>query len=172
MGDLLVKLWRLFNQPVQWIILWSLHSKFNVCVSGVIFDGQGDVLLLRHRYWGEGSWGLPSGFAIKREEVSDTLRREVKEETNLDIEVIRFLRLASGYKLRVEVSMVAKLLGGELELDMHEILEAKFFSPQALPTGILDTHRELVQLAMSTRGCAQLDHIKKNTTRCCGKEEC
>lgn len=152
---------------MQWYILWFLHCKMNVCVSGVVFNDQGEILLLRHRYWEEGSWGLPSGFAVRREELSDTLVREVKEETNFDIEVTRFLRFDSGYKMRVEVSMVATLRGGELQVDPHEILEAKFFPTNFLPDGLIDKHREIVELTLTTQGCAQLDHLTRGRSRHC-----
>jgi 8-oxo-dGTP diphosphatase len=167
MNSLLAKIWQNLHGTIQWYILWFLHCKMNVCVSGVVFNNQGEVLLLRHRYWKKGSWGLPSGFAIRREELSDTLVREVKEETNLDIEVIRFLRFDSGYKMRVEVSMVATLQGGELQLDPHEILEARFFLPDALPKGLVDKHREIVELTLATQGCAQLDHLTRGRSKHC-----
>ena len=167
MSSLLAKIWRNLHGTVQWYILWFLHCKMNVCVSGVVFNDQGKVLLLRHRYWKEGSWGLPSGFAVRREELSDTLVREVKEETNFDIEVTRFLRFDSGYKMRVEVSMVAILKGGELRVDPHEILEAKFFPPDALPAGLIGKHREIVELTLTTQGCAQLDHLTRGRSKHC-----
>ncbi|MCI5140804.1 MAG: NUDIX domain-containing protein [Candidatus Electrothrix sp. ATG1] len=167
MNTLIVKIWKNLNGTIQWYILWFFHCKMNVCVSGVVFNDQGEVLLLRHRYWKEGSWGLPSGFAIRREEVSTTLVREVKEETNLDIEVTRFLRFDSGYQMRVEVSMVAQLRGGELQIDPHEILEARFFPPESLPKGLVSKHREIVELTLTTQGCAQLDHLTRGRSKHC-----
>ena len=167
MSSVLAKIWQNLGGTLQWYILWFLHCKLNVCVSGVVFNEQGEVLLLRHRYWKKGSWGLPSGFAVRREEVSETLIREVKEETNLDIKVTRFLRFDSGYKMRVEVSMVAIIQGGELQVDPYEILEAKFFPPHALPKGLIDKHREIVELTLTTQGCAQLDHLTRGTSKDC-----
>lgn len=72
-------------------------------VSGVVCNEQGQILLLRHRFWRPGSWGLPSGYANRNEKLEDTLRREVREETGLEIEVARALRMVSGFRLRLEV---------------------------------------------------------------------
>ena len=147
MTKLLVKIWRLIRGPLQWYVLWFFHSKFIIGVSGVILNKNREVLLLRHQYWKEGSWGLPSGYAIRNEKIEDTLKREVKEETNLDIEVVKQLRFASGYKFRIEVSMQANLLGGEMQLDKKEVIAAKFFPIDQLPSGVLESHREIIKLA-------------------------
>lgn len=57
------------------------------------------------------------------------------------------LRVVSGYKLRLEASYAGHLLGGQPEIDLGEVIEARFFAPDRLPEGLLDTHRELVALA-------------------------
>jgi 8-oxo-dGTP diphosphatase len=150
MTYLLVKLWRLMRGVSQWYVLWIFHDKFMVGVSGVIFDEEGRVLLLRHRYWRPGSWGLPGGYARRGEKLEETLCREVKEETGLDVQVVGFLRLVSGYKLRLEVNYVGRLLGGGLQLDAREVIEARFFGVDDLPVGLLSSHREVVGLALAS----------------------
>lgn len=118
-------------------------------VSGVVLNERNQILLLKHRYWPEGSWGLPGGYAKKGERLEDTLAREVKEETGYTIEVLSLLKLASGYKLRLEVHYLARMVGGDLQLDQREIMEAKFFSPDDLPTGLLAPNREIISLALA-----------------------
>jgi len=49
-------------------------------VSGVIQDDQGRGLLLRHRFWPEGSWGTPGGYARRGELLEAALSREGLEE--------------------------------------------------------------------------------------------
>lgn len=147
MTKLLVKIWKLIRGPLQWYVLWCFHSKFIIGVSGVVLNSKGEVLLLRHQYWKEGSWGLPSGYAIRSEKIEDTLQREIKEETNFDIAVVKQLRMVSGYKLRLEVSMQANLIGGDMRLDKKEVIDAKFFSINQLPSGLLESHIEIIKLA-------------------------
>ena len=150
MNSLLVKLWRLLQGTPQWYILYLAHPKFMIGVSGVITNDQGQILLLRHRFWRPGSWGLPSGYANRKETLENTLRREVREETGLDIEVTRYVRMVSGFQLRLEVSFLGTLSGGTLQLDPHEVIAAQFFSKDALPDGLLPSHREIIELAFST----------------------
>ena len=61
-----------------------------VTVGGLIFNSAGNVLMVRTHKWSN-LWGIPGG-KIKWGEPSETaLRRELKEETNLEISDIRFV---------------------------------------------------------------------------------
>jgi 8-oxo-dGTP diphosphatase len=141
-----VRLWRALRGVLQWYILWLAHAKFVIGVSGVILNERNQVLLLRHRYWQEGSWGLPGGYANAGEKLEEALAREVREETGYAVNVLSLLRVTSGYRLHVEVSYAGRLAGGEFKLDPGEVLEARFFSASELPAGLLDADRELVRL--------------------------
>ncbi|MFF3190157.1 NUDIX domain-containing protein [Streptomyces misionensis] len=145
MKRLILPVWRAIRGPLQWRVLWLAHAKFMVGVTGVVRDDAGRVLLLRHRMWPpEKPWGLPTGYANKGEEFPKTIVREVKEETGLDVKVGRLVHLKSGYKLRIEVAYEALVVGGSLDLDNFEILEARWFTPTELPEGMQDSHRQLI----------------------------
>ena len=58
-------------------------------VGALIFDARDRVLMIRTRKWSD-LWGIPGG-KIKFGETSlEALRREIKEETNLDIAEVKF----------------------------------------------------------------------------------
>ncbi|MBB4915076.1 NUDIX domain-containing protein [Streptosporangium saharense] len=146
MKRLVAVLWRLIKGPLQWRALWIWHAKFMVGVTGVVRDADGRVLLLKHRLWPEGrQWGLPTGYANKSETFEDTVVREVREETGLEVRATRLLHLKSGYKLRVEVFYEAELVGGTLSIDSTEVLEAEWVSLDSLPPGLQETHRHLIE---------------------------
>ena len=147
MTGLLVSIWRLLRRPSQWYLLWFINHKFIIGVSGVIFDEQKRILLLRHRYWKAGSWGLPGGYVEHKEKLEEALRRELQEETGYQIQVHALLRLVSGYKLRIEASYVGTIIGGDLHLDQKEVIEARFFAVNELPAGLLRSHRAIIALA-------------------------
>lgn len=145
MKRLIARLWRLIRGPLQWRVLWFAHAKFMVGVTGVVRNDAGQVLLLKHRMWPpDRPWGLPTGYAIKGEEFSQTIVREVREETGLQVKSGRLVNLNSGYKLRVEVAYEALHVGGELRIDRFEILEAQWFNVNELPQGMQDSHRKLI----------------------------
>jgi 8-oxo-dGTP diphosphatase len=144
MHTLLAKIFRLLRGKLQWYLLWIFHDKFIIGVSGVVQDGEGKILLLRHRYWRAGTWGLPSGYAEKGERLTDSLAREVLEETGYIVSVDSLMKLTSGFQLRLELSFLAHLTGGIRKLDPKEILDADFFSLDNLPDGLLDSHRQIL----------------------------
>ena len=145
MRSLIARVWHALAGRVQWRVMWFAHAKFVVGVTGVVRDDAGRVLLLRHRMWSQRRpWGLPTGCASKDETFPATVVREVKEETGLDVEAGRLVRLRSGYRLRVEVAYEARHIGGTLRLDPMEILEARWCAPDDLPDGLQPAHRELI----------------------------
>jgi ADP-ribose pyrophosphatase YjhB (NUDIX family) len=145
MKRIVARMWKLIRGPLQWRVLWFAHATFMVGVTGVVRNGQGHVLLLKHRMWpADRQWGLPTGYALRGEEFPATVVREVREETGLDVVPGRLVQVTSGYKLRVEIAYEALHVGGELKLDSFEILEARWFSPDALPEGMQSSHVQLI----------------------------
>jgi phosphoglycolate phosphatase-like HAD superfamily hydrolase/ADP-ribose pyrophosphatase YjhB (NUDIX family) len=61
-----------------------------VTVGALIFNDAGEVLMIRTQKWSN-LWGIPGGKVKWGETSEDALRREIKEETDLDITDIRFV---------------------------------------------------------------------------------
>lgn len=129
-----------------------------VAVGAVILDDDDKILLVKHKkerggYW-QGKWICPGGALELGEEIKEGIKREVREETNLEIELVRplipFDRIV---KTNEETSLhviyidyVAKLLGGELNAasDVGEALWVeKTNIPQIWPELHEDTQRLL-----------------------------
>ena len=78
-----------------------------------------------------GYWGFISGKMDWGEEVKETVIREVKEETNLDIEVVKFVGRYYDKKGRhptktmICLPHICKVIGGELKA-ADDALEAKW----------------------------------------------
>ncbi len=55
--------------------------------TGLIFNNKNQILLVKHipEFESDYYWCLPGGTADKNERILDTLIREIKEETNIDI---------------------------------------------------------------------------------------
>ncbi|WP_165974646.1 NUDIX domain-containing protein [Nonomuraea deserti] len=147
MKRLLARLWRSLRGPVKWRLLYLSQDKFMVGVTGVVRDPDGNVLLLRHRFWAEDrQWGLPTGGAQRGETFEQTVVREVREETGLEVRVGEMVQLRSGFQLRVEVAYAAGYTGGgTMRLNPMEILEARWCAPDDLPKGLLESHRRLIE---------------------------
>jgi len=59
-------------------------------VGALIFNGAGQVLMIRTQKWSN-LWGIPGGKIKSGERAEDALRREIKEETDLDVAAIEFV---------------------------------------------------------------------------------
>lgn len=66
------------------------NSQPIVTVGALIFDDSGQVLMIRTHKW-SGLWGIPGGKIKWGEPATNALRREIKEETNLEVDNIRFV---------------------------------------------------------------------------------
>ena len=55
-----------------------------VTVGGLLRDAHGNVLLVRTRKW-SGKWGIPGGKVELGETLEEAFRREIREETGLEI---------------------------------------------------------------------------------------
>lgn len=97
--------------------------------AAIVRDGQ--ILLVRHLHSsGRAFWNLPGGGQEENETERDCVRREVLEETHLDVEVGELLLDEPG----VRRTYLCRVLAGEAQLGMepetgHSILtELAWFS--------------------------------------------
>lgn len=88
-----------------------------VGVGAIIIDNGGIVMVRRGRGPAEGLWSLPGGRVEQGELVEDALRREVKEETGLDVEITGFAGVFEilGDAHYIVLDYIARRKGGELE---------------------------------------------------------
>ncbi len=59
-------------------------------VGALVVNAKGDVLIVRSRKWA-GRFTVPGGHIELGERAEDAIRREVKEETGLDVEPLKLL---------------------------------------------------------------------------------
>jgi len=119
--------------------------KFRVAVSAVIFqDGKILLALRRDIDW----WNLPGGGMEIGETVEEAVRREVREETGLEVAVERLIGLYSKpQKQEIVLSFLCQRIGGELT-GTDESRECRYFSPDQLPANLLPKHRQRVEDAL------------------------
>jgi 8-oxo-dGTP pyrophosphatase MutT (NUDIX family) len=119
----------------------------------LIFNDEGQ-LLLQHR--SDGGWGLPGGLMELGESLEETARREVKEETGLDIGELKlegvfsggeyYLTVANGDELySVTTVYSTKDCKGELVSDELESIDLQFFSLDQLPDSLQKSYLDFIQ---------------------------
>jgi 8-oxo-dGTP pyrophosphatase MutT (NUDIX family) len=117
-------------------------------VAGVVVDGQGRVLLVRHSY--KTGWALPGGGVDRGEPPEQAVLRELAEEVGLSGGTARFLGL---YTRRAgwatNVIALYRVTGAQITFKPNfEIREICFVDPAALPPGVTPaTARRLAELS-------------------------
>lgn len=120
---------------------------FRVSVSALIIDDK--RILLAHRRaidW----WNLPGGAVDPGETVTEGLRREVREETGLEVEVGQLVGVYSKpLKQEVVLSFRCRVTGGALgATDDDDIDESRYFPLDNLPPRTLPKHQQRITDAL------------------------
>jgi ADP-ribose pyrophosphatase YjhB (NUDIX family) len=143
MMTILSKLWRILPYAVRLRFIRSTQSKFTVSVVAVILNKKNEVLVLDHFIRPGASWGLPGGFIEKDEYPDEAIRREIKEETDLEITNVRLL-LVRTIRKHIELLYVANA-DGDVVLKSSEIRDFGWFREDKLPEGVSKVQRALIK---------------------------
>ncbi|MBS0274739.1 MAG: NUDIX domain-containing protein [Proteobacteria bacterium] len=131
------------------IIAKSLMTPAVFGVRGIVEDGQGRILLVRHSYLS--GWHFPGGGVGRGEPPENAVVREMEEEVGLmESTPPEFIALYSQKVLWVtNVVGLYRLRNARIDFKPNlEIREAQFFDPAALPAGTTDaTQRRLAELS-------------------------
>ena len=117
------------------------------------------ILLIKRRTSPfEGYWALPGGRVDLGETVEQTIVREVKEETGLDVAVVR--KIGEYHEQGVQdgeeydyypACFLVKTLGGETKKQESEIEEIKLFSLNQVPEPLAFEHTQMIKDYISSR---------------------
>jgi ADP-ribose pyrophosphatase YjhB (NUDIX family) len=120
-----------------------------LAVNAIITKDNGILLVRRGIEPFKGLWSLPGGFIEYDEAVEDSLIREVKEETGLDVKPIRVLGVysqptRSPTKHVVTICYQCSILSGEVK-PSNENIDAKFFAVENLPEQLAFDHLTIIR---------------------------
>ncbi len=135
-------------------------ASFRIAVNALIFE-EGRVLLAHRRDidW----WNLPGGGMEAGETVDEALRREVREETGLEVEIERLVGVYSKpQKQEVVLTFRCSITGGAPH-ETEEIRECRYFAPHELPTNTLPKHRQRIEDAVLNQPTAVLRAQRTST---------
>ncbi|KQL35362.1 NUDIX hydrolase [Psychrobacillus sp. FJAT-21963] len=125
-----------------------------VGVAVAVINEQGEFLLQKRQ---DGLWGVPGGFIELGESTEEAGRREVLEETGLEVGKLDLVGVFSGKQYFVQLSngdefypvtiayMTNELKGGSLKADGEETVEVQFFKVTELPEGLNPLIKNLIK---------------------------
>lgn len=146
--DLLGKVWKILPRDVRRRISRSVQFKFTVSAAGIITNENGEVLLLDHYLRPDSGWGVPGGFMEKGEQPEAAFRREIREETGLEVRDVEIHRVRTLGR-HIEVIYTAHASGQPQALS-REIRESRWFAPDDIPKEMSLDQKFLVQKALNT----------------------
>ena len=128
--------------------------KFQGRTATAIIPNQNNQILLIKRTTPPfiGYWALPGGRTEPGETVEQTVVREVKEETGLDVVIVR--KVGEYHEKGIQggqeydyypACFLVKPVGGELRRQEREIAEIRYFGLDAVPEVLAFEHSQMVK---------------------------
>jgi nucleoside triphosphatase len=114
-----------------------MSEEYAVPATGALILNQNDeVFLMKSRKW-ENQWLVPGGKVEKGDSMKETVRKEVEEETNLEVDNIELLEVKDGGNPDdferdthfIFLNFTCRKTGGEVELDQREAVQYKWIKP-------------------------------------------
>jgi 8-oxo-dGTP diphosphatase len=126
-------------------------------VGAIVFEGDRVLLVRRGKEPGLGLWSIPGGAVRLGERLEDAVRRELREETGLDVRPLRIIHVVERIlpeqgRIRyhyVIVDYLCTVDSGTLEA-ASDAQDARWFSPEELPgLGLSEETLRVIELARS-----------------------
>lgn len=113
----------------------------------VVLDGRDRFLLVEHLFRPDQPWGLPGGWVNRREDPHDAARRELLEETNLEIEIGPVVALRGEPRpWHVTIVFAGRLQGGDFRLS-GELNDFLWVYGDDIPSDLPPFEREAIAAA-------------------------
>ncbi|MCK4622781.1 MAG: NAD(+) diphosphatase [Desulfuromonadales bacterium] len=120
------------------------------CVIGLIVRGD-EILLVRKPEWADGRFGLVAGFVEFGESLEEAIKREIREETGLQVNNLRYIGSQCWpFPSQLMTGFVADYLAGEITLQEDELAEASWYKLDQLP--VLPPRRSIARYLIDRAG--------------------
>lgn len=139
--------WKKLPWIVRWRIIRITQSKFTVSAAAIITNSEHEVLLLNHVIRPRSGWGLPGGFLKHGEQPDHGIRREIKEETGIEMNNLRMFRVRT-LGTHVEILFTADTIGTP-KVKSREIKELGWFAGGKMPEKMNSAQKFLIEQVLN-----------------------
>jgi 8-oxo-dGTP diphosphatase len=141
---LAAKIWKNLPSVLRIKTIRLTQKKFTASVGAVVTNERGEVLLLDH-IWRPGSgWGMPGGFIEHGEQPEEALKREISEETGLELKNIGLFSVRVVERHIEFIFSAEAAAAGKAEVKSSEITAAKWFAPDIMPNEMSSTQKKII----------------------------
>ena len=131
---LLGPLWRRLPPSARLFIIRRTQPTFTVSAAAIVLNERNEVLLLDHVLRPASGWGLPGGFLDAGEQPQDAVRRELKEETGIEVDELRLISMRT-FKRHIEILFAARS-NDKASILSGEITDLGWYSFENMPAGV------------------------------------
>ncbi len=127
-----------------------------VAVGAIVTNDEGQLLLIQRA--DSGVWLYPTGWCDPGYSAPEVVVKEVREETGIDVDVVRLIGVLDGMRLGASkvalysLVFLCRATGGTLNPHPLECLDAGWFDADTLPAGTLGAERWAPAIFRAIRG--------------------
>jgi len=142
LGDFLGGIWKRLPYRLRLKLIRATQRKFTASVAVIITNPDGKVLLLEHLLRPGSGWGIPGGFIEHGEQPETAVRRELREEADIELENLTLLRVRTlsrhiEFLFRAESSGAARVAS-------REIKSLDWFAAAEMPAEMNESQKVLI----------------------------
>lgn len=135
--------WKVLPPSVRRLIVRATQPTFTVSAGAVITNENGEILLLDHVIRPHSGWGIPGGFVDHGEQPTVAIRREVREETGIELEDLEMVRVRT-VGSHIEIIFRARAVGEPI-VRTREITDLGWFTPDGIEEKSGRAQREAIE---------------------------
>lgn len=136
------KIWRKMPPFLRMRIVRLTQNQFTVSVAAIITNEANEVLLLDHVLRPASGWGIPGGFLARGEQPVDAIRRELREETGIELNNVELLK-ARTINRHIEILFRADTNDAP-EVKSREINSLGWFKVDKLPENMNRLQKSII----------------------------
>ena len=141
-------IWEKLNPAIRSRIVRSTQKKFTVSVAAIIVNEKGETLLLNHVLRSDLSWGIPGGFIENGEQPETAVKREIREETGLELENIKLISVRTMHR-HIEILFRASPVG-TAKVQSLEINELDWFKINEMPEKMSHIQKQVIEKVLNS----------------------
>lgn len=140
---ILGSIWRRLPAGVRLRLIRISQPTFTVSAAAVVLNAEREVLLLNHVLRPSTGWGLPGGFLDVSEHPAEAIRRELKEETGIEVTDLKMLHIRT-YKRHIEI-LFSAVTADEARVLSPEINGLGWFRREDIPKRLPQGQKDIIE---------------------------
>lgn len=109
-----------------------IQPKFTIGVTGVVFNQNGQVLLVEHLFHPKIPWGLPGGWIDNNEDPAAAVQRELREELALNVTIKSLVHTEKTQYNHIDIAFLCHA-NNEIGSLSYELLAYRWHDTNTLP---------------------------------------